>query len=163
MTTAVYAGSFDPPTLGHVDIITRSLDLCDKLIILVAPNSAKRPCFTADERADLVRQCLNPCETLDKVSVRVMPPNKLLVEEAKALGASLLIRGLRAVTDFEYEFQMAQANKRLAPEVETVFMMTSPEHLYVSSSIVKEIARCKGDISGFVSPNIAQSILERVF
>jgi pantetheine-phosphate adenylyltransferase len=155
---AVYPGSFDPVTSGHCDIIARAAGMFETLIVLVAANSSKAPLFTADERADLLRRA---CEGMDNVRVETLPP-ALLVDFAARHGARVIVKGLRAVSDFEYEFQMALLNRRLRPEVETIFLMTAAEHSYLSSSIVKEIARLGGDITGLV-PDAVRTALEQKF
>ena len=143
---AVYPGSFDPVTSGHYDIIQRASGMFETLIVLVAANSTKSPLFTADERADLLREA---CAGLPNVRVELLPP-VLLVNFVVQCGAKVIVKGLRAVSDFEYEFQMALLNRHLQPDVETIFLMTAAEHAYLSSSIVKEIARLGGDITGLV-------------
>ncbi len=143
---AVYPGSFDPVTSGHFDIIRRAAGMYERLVVLVAVNSTKAPLFTALERVEMLREC---CAALPNVAVDALPTG-LLVEHAVALGAKVIVKGLRAVSDFEYEFQMALLNRRLQPQVETVFLMTGAEHSYLSSSIVKEIGRLGGDITGLV-------------
>ncbi len=151
---AVYPGSFDPVTSGHFDIICRAAGMYERLIVLVAVNSTKSPLFTAPERVGMLREC---CAALPNVTVDTLPTG-LLVEHAMALGAKVIVKGLRAVSDFEYEFQMALLNRRLQPQVETVFLMTGAEHSYLSSSIVKEIGRLGGDITGLV-PDAALPLL----
>ncbi len=143
---AVYPGSFDPVTSGHYDVIVRAAGMFERLLVLVAGNSSKSPLFSAEERAELVRQA---CADLNNVSVEILPPS-LLVEYVVKSGAQVIVKGLRAVSDFEYEFQMALLNRHLQPDVETIFLMTAAEHAYLSSSIVKEIARLGGDIRGLV-------------
>ena len=142
---AIYAGSFDPPTNGHLDIIHRAARVFDRLIVAVASNVKKAPLFTQDERIALLREVVadNPRVEVDRI-------DGLLVDYARARGASAVIRGLRAVADFEYEFQMACMNHHLAPGVETVFLMTAQEYFYVSSSLVKEVASFGGDVAPFV-------------
>jgi pantetheine-phosphate adenylyltransferase len=152
---AVYPGSFDPVTSGHYDIIVRAAGMFETLIVLVAANSSKSPLFTADERAALLRES---CANLPNVSVEMLPPT-LLVNFVMEKGAKVIVKGLRAVSDFEYEFQMALLNRRLQPEVETIFLMTAAEYSYLSSSIVKEIARLGGDIAGLV-PEAVRPALE---
>ncbi len=155
---AVYPGSFDPATNGHLDVIGRASGLFDQLIVAVGRNGGKSPLFTPDERVALLREV---CD--DRwPNVRVTLFDGLLVEFAKAEGARALIKGLRAVSDFEYEFQMALANRHLAPDLETLFLMTSAEHLYLSSSIVKEIARLGGDVSALVPNTVARRLLEKL-
>jgi pantetheine-phosphate adenylyltransferase len=153
--TAVYPGSFDPATNGHLDIIERGARTFDTLIVAVGRNSGKNPLFTTEERVALLTECCTPWP-----NVRITSFGGMLVEFARSEGAAVLIKGLRAVSDFEYEFQMALANKQLAPDIETLFMMTSAEHLYLSSSIVKEIARLKGDVSALV-PAVVEKELKK--
>jgi pantetheine-phosphate adenylyltransferase len=142
---AIYPGSFDPITLGHVNIIQRSLRLFERLVVAVAQNETKVPMFTVDERVALITESLGNDPRID-----VLRFEGLLVDYARGLGARTVIRGLRAVSDFEYEFQMAHMNHKLHPELETVFMMTGQEHFYVSSRLVKEVASFGGDVSGLV-------------
>lgn len=157
MTRAIYPGSFDPITNGHMDIIERSSKMVDSLIVGVLINNSKSPLFTIDERTDMIKKIT---EHLGNVSV--MTFDGLLIDFAKKCGASVIIRGLRAVTDFEYELQMAQTNRVLAPDVDTVFLTTNLKYSYLSSSIVKEIAGFGGDISEFVSPYIEKKVKEKV-
>lgn len=156
--TAVYPGSFDPVTSGHYDVIARAAGLFERLTVLVAANSSKAPLFSAEERAELLRQS---CAGLSNVSVEILPPS-LLVDYVAGHGAKVIVKGLRAVSDFEYEFQMALLNRHLEPGVETIFLMTAAEHAYLSSSIVKEIARLGGDIRGLV-PEPVRAALGRKF
>ncbi len=154
---AVYPGSFDPVTSGHFDIIQRAAEMFETLIVLVAANSTKSPLFTAAERAELLRES---CAGLPNVRVEILP-NVLLVDFVIGSGAQVIVKGLRAVSDFEYEFQMALLNRHLQPKVETVFLMTAAEHSYLSSSIVKEIARLGGDISGLVPEAVRPALLQK--
>ena len=147
---AVYPGSFDPVTSGHLDIVERACTLFDRLVVLVAVNSTKAPLFTTDERVVMLQEA---CTDFKNVTVEQLPDG-LLVDFAAEHQATAIVKGLRAVSDFEYEFQMALLNRRLRPEVETVFLMTSAEHSYLSSSIVKEIARLGGNITGLVPPTV---------
>ena len=155
---AVYPGSFDPVTSGHCDVIARAAGMFETLIVLVAANSSKSPLFTAEERAELLRLS---CAHLPNVCVEMLP-STLLVSFVVECGAQVIVKGLRAVSDFEYEFQMALLNRRLEPKVETIFLMTAAEHAYLSSSIVKEIARLGGDITGLV-PAPVQAALAKKF
>ncbi len=150
---AIYAGSFDPITRGHEDLMRRSLQFADRLIVAVAVNSAKQPLFTVEERVTMIREAL-----ADQPAIEVRSFSGLLVDFAREVGASLLIRGLRAVSDFEYEYQMALMNRHLSPDLETVFMVPSVETTYISASLVREIARYHGDISGLVSPAVARAL-----
>ncbi|MDQ2798419.1 MAG: pantetheine-phosphate adenylyltransferase [Armatimonadota bacterium] len=155
---AVYPGSFDPVTSGHYDIIARAAGMFEMLVVLVAVNSGKTPLFTADERAALIREA---CASLPNVQVDTLT-DALLVDYAVGRGAKVIVKGLRAVSDFEVEFQMALLNRHLQPEVETLFLMTSAEHSYLSSSIVKEIGRLGGDITGLV-PEVVVPALRQKF
>jgi len=152
-TIAVYAGSFDPITLGHEDLVRRARLFVDTLIVAVATNSTKQPLFTVEERTELIRKTVG-----DADGVRVQHFNGLLMDFARSVNASLIIRGLRAVSDFEYEFQMAMMNRHLAPNVETVFMVPSVETTFVSSSIVREVARYGGKLDGLVAPVVAEAL-----
>jgi len=149
---AVYAGTFDPITNGHIDIINRALYIFDHLNVAVSSNPEKKVLFSADERVNQVREALGKLKT--RVTVEAF--NGLLVNYVSNLGAKTIIRGLRAVTDYEYEWQMAVMNRQLDEEIETVFLMTSPENSFISSSVVKEIARNKGNVSGLVPTNVCQ-------
>ena len=157
MRTAIYAGSFDPITRGHEDLILRSLEFVDRLIVAVAVNAAKSPIFTVDERVALI------CEALAaEPRVAVKSFSGLLVDFAAHEDARLLIRGLRAVSDFEYEYQMALMNRHLSPRLETVFMVPSLDTTYISASLVREIARYGGDVSGLVHPAVAAALKQRL-
>ncbi|HTH98200.1 MAG TPA: pantetheine-phosphate adenylyltransferase [Stellaceae bacterium] len=156
---AIYPGTFDPITNGHLDVIERAVRLADRLVIGVARNDAKGPLFSTDERVEMVREeikHLSDKQAASRIEVRSF--ETLLVDFAASVGASVIIRGLRAVSDFEYEFQMAAMNARLSPDVETVFLMASDRHQFISSRFVKEIARLRGDVSHFVP----QRILDRL-
>ena len=150
---AIYPGSFDPCTNGHVDIITRASKLFDKLIVSVLINSAKTPTFTVEQRLDFLRRV-----TADIPNVEVDTFSGLVADYAKQKNADVLVRGLRAVSDFEYEFQVALTNKQLNPDAETIFLTTSSGNMYLSSSIVKEIASHGGDLSHMVPPAIKADI-----
>ncbi len=149
---AVYPGSFDPITKGHEDLIHRSLQFVDQLIVAVAVNVAKQPLFSLDERVALIKQAV-PDNRLEVQSFE-----GLLAEFAKKVGASVIIRGLRAVSDFEYEFQMALMNRNLAPKIETVFLVPAFDLTFVSSSLVREVARFGGDVSPLVDPTVQQAL-----
>jgi pantetheine-phosphate adenylyltransferase len=157
MRTAIYPGSFDPLTNGHVDVVERAARLFDSVVVAVARNSAKTPLFSVDERVEQLTAALAHCE-----NVRVTAFEGLLVAFAERTGATALIRGLRAVSDFEYEFQMALMNRRLAPDIETVFLMTDADKSFVSSSMVKEVARLGGDIRGLVPDVVGNALVARV-
>ncbi len=152
-TVAVYAGSFDPITRGHEDLIRRSCEFVDKVVVAVANNSSKKPLFTPDERVALIKQAAGetPC-------VEVRQFQGLLVDFAREVGATLIIRGLRAVSDFEYEFQMALMNRNLSPGLETVFMVPSVETTYISSSIIREVAQYGGNLDNLVHPAVAEAL-----
>jgi pantetheine-phosphate adenylyltransferase len=158
----VYPGTFDPITNGHTDIIRRAAKIVDRLIIGVARNDGKGPLFSTDERVLIVRDdiahSLDP-ETVQRIEVR--PFETLLMSFAESVGASVIIRGLRAVSDFEYEFQMAGMNARLNDRIETVFLMSSDRYQFISSRFVKEIGALGGDISHFVSKRVAKRLTER--
>jgi len=148
---AVYPGSFDPITKGHEDLIHRSLEFVDTLIVAVAVNVAKQPLFSLEERVALIKQTVS-----DKVQVQSF--DGLLADFAKKVGASVIVRGLRAVSDFEYEFQMALMNRNLAPGIETVFLVPAFDLTYLSSSLVREVARFGGDVSQLVHPKVQQAL-----
>ena len=150
---AIYAGSFDPITHGHEDIMVRSLEFVDRLVVAVATNVAKQPLFSVQERVDLVRAAM-----ADELRIDVRPFAGLLVDFARATGASLFIRGLRAVSDFEYEYQMALMNRHLSSRFETVFMIPSLETTYISASLVREVARFGGDVSSLVHPEVERAL-----
>lgn len=158
-STALYPGTFDPITLGHMDIIRRAVSLTDKLIIAVAKDSSKTPFFSLDERVALVRE--EVASLPDANRIEVIGFEGLLVEFAKKQGASILVRGLRAASDFEYEFQMAAMNTKLSPEIQTVFLPAAEATHYIASRLVKEVVRLGGDVSGMVSPHIANTLKSR--
>ncbi len=150
---AVYPGSFDPITRGHEDLIHRGLEIADKVVVAVATQHAKQPLFTIEERIRLVRQVLGRSRRLD-----VQTFDGLLVHFARRIGAQLIVRGLRYVSDFEYEYQMALMNRKLAPEIETLFLVPAFDFTYLSSSLVREVARFGGDVSGLVQPAVARAL-----
>ncbi len=150
---AIYAGSFDPVTNGHLDVLSRAAAVFDEVIVAIAHNSEKRGLFTPEERVVMIAEA-----TRDLTNVRVTHFNGLLVEFAKAQNACAIIRGLRAVSDFELEFQMALMNRRLEPGLETFFLMPKEEYSYVSSRLVKEVASLGGDITAFVPEGVARAL-----
>ena len=158
----LYPGTFDPLTLGHVDIVERAVKLVDELVIGVAINRDKGPLFTLDERTKMVADEMNKIEKKSGVAIRVVPFESLLIHFAQEVKAEIIVRGLRAVSDFEYEFQMVGMNARLNSEIETVFLMASDNHQFIASRLVKEIAMLGGDIRSFVSPRVAQQLIARV-
>jgi pantetheine-phosphate adenylyltransferase len=155
-TVALYAGSFDPITNGHADLIRRSLGFVDRLVVAVAQNASKQPLFTAAERVDLIKATM-----ADEPRVEVRQFEGLLVEFARTEGIRMIIRGLRAVSDFEYEYQMALMNRHLGAEIETVFMIPSLDTTHVSSSLVREIARYGGDVSTLVHPAVVRALRDK--
>lgn len=156
-TIAVYPGSFDPVTNGHIDILERSLVLFDRVIVALATNPRKQPLFSAEERVAFIRSAVGDHD--HKLSFDSF--DGLLVEYCKRQGARFIVRGLRALADFEYEFQFAHMNRRLAPGLDTVFFMTDERNHYVSSSLVKEVASFGGDITGLVPPTVAEALAAR--
>jgi pantetheine-phosphate adenylyltransferase len=153
---AIYPGTFDPITNGHIDIISRAAKLYYRVLVAVAVNSNKMPLFSLDERVALVQAV-----TGEFANVSVMGFNTLLVEFAKQQGANVILRGLRAVSDFEYEFQLAGMNRRLSPDLETMFLTPAEQYEFISSTMIREIARLKGDISSFVPPIVEQFLTEK--
>lgn len=158
----IYPGTFDPITKGHADIIGRAARLLDKLVVGVAINPGKGPIFTIDERVEQVRDEISHLENGLGSKIDVMPFHGLLIDFAHQVDASVIIRGLRAVSDFDYEFQMASMNAKMAPDVETVCLMASDKYHFIASSLVKEIAKLDGDVSQFVSPRILERLNERL-
>jgi pantetheine-phosphate adenylyltransferase len=156
ITRAIYPGSFDPLTLGHIDIIHRARQLFDSLIVAVAQNEAKRPLFSADERISMIKESLR-----DPTNITVKKLDGLLVDFARAEDAFVVIRGLRAVSDFEFEFQMALMNRSLQPRLETIFLTPKEEYTFLSSRIVKEVGRLGGDVSPFVPASVALRLREK--
>ena len=159
--TGIYPGTFDPITLGHLDIIQRATRILDRLIIAVATNSEKNPLFSIEERIALIKHEISAFCLFKKIEIEVKPFDTLLVNFAQKEGAQILIRGLRPVSDFEYEFQMAGTNRTLCPEIETVFLVASEKCQLIASHLVKEVARLKGDITPFVSKHVAEKLKER--
>ena len=156
MVRAVYPGTFDPVTNGHLDVVERSARIFDELIVAVTTNPAKTPWFSVEERVEMLRLC---CRHLSNVRVEAF--DGLLVRFVRAQGAQVIVKGLRAVSDFDYEFQMAAMNHHLAPDIETLFLMTSLPFAYLSSSIVKEIALLGGDLKGLVPDFVAERLLHK--
>ncbi len=154
---AVYPGSFDPITNGHLDLIERGARLCDRLIVAVLGNEHKQPMFTVAERVEMAREVLR-----DYPNVEVDSFDGLLVDYAQRVGATLIVRGIRAISDYEYELQMALMNRRLRPEVETVFLMAGEMYSFVSSRVVKEVIRLGGNVSGLVPPPVEVRLKDRV-
>jgi len=157
MKRAIYPGSFDPVTNGHLDVVERARKLFDEVIVAVAHNDEKQPLFSLDERLDFLKQTLGKLD-----NVRIAHFNGLLVDFARAQQASAVIRGLRAISDFEFEFQMALMNRKLEAAVETIFLMPKEEYTYLSSRIVKEIARLGGDVSKFVAAPVATALAAKL-
>ena len=156
MRIAIYPGSFDPVTLGHLDIIRRASGLFDRLIVAVMHNQNKKPMFSVEERMEMLRRT-----TAGLPNVEIESFGGLLADYARSKNACVLVKGLRAVSDFEYEFQMALANRKLNADLDTVFLMTSSEYMYLSSSVVKDIAVHGGSVAGFVPDEIVQDIVRR--
>ncbi|MFN8177248.1 MAG: pantetheine-phosphate adenylyltransferase [bacterium] len=156
MRTALYPGTFDPPTLGHVDLLQRGLHLFDRIVVGVAESRAKQPLFTVAERVELFREAVRGVD-----SVTIVPFDSLTVTFAREHGACAILRGLRAVSDFDYEFQLAWMNRKLDASVETVFLCPNELYSFVNSSLVKEISRLGGDVSEFVPPVVAKALRER--
>jgi pantetheine-phosphate adenylyltransferase len=161
MRIGLYPGTFDPLTLGHRDIITRAAQLVDRLVIGVAINRDKGPMFTLEERVAMIEAEVQDLSARTGVEIVAHPFENLLIDCARDVGASIIIRGLRAVTDFEYEFQMVGMNRAMDDSIETVFLMAEARHQAIASKLVKEIARLGGDVSKFVSPAIEAALLER--
>lgn len=165
LRTALYPGTFDPMTLGHLDIIRRATKLCDRLVIAVAINRAKNPLFPLDERVEMVEMALKTLrqsgDIEEHIEIEVKPFEGLLIHFVEQCGASMIVRGLRAVSDFEYEFQMAGMNDRLNPDIETVFLMADPRFQTIASRLVKEICRLGGDVSQFVTPAVEERLKDK--
>jgi pantetheine-phosphate adenylyltransferase len=157
----LYPGTFDPPTNGHIDIFGRAMKLVDELIIGVAVNESKKPLFTLEERVAMVRAECARLNGPGLAEIRVLPMHGLLMKFAEACGAQIIVRGLRAVQDFEYEFQMTAMNEQLNPDIETVFLMADVRHQAVASRLVKEIASLGGNITPFVTPDVKAALLEK--
>jgi pantetheine-phosphate adenylyltransferase len=157
----LYPGTFDPLTLGHIDIIGRAVKLVDHLVIGVATNPSKSPLFSLEERQEIIRHETAPLAGGGRATIAVEKFETLLIKFAEQVGASVIVRGLRAVSDFEYEFQMVGMNQRLNPDIETVFLMADPRHQAIASRLVKEIAMLGGDISKFTTPYVAKLLVKR--
>ena len=155
--TVIYPGTFDPITNGHTDIVLRAARLFDRVIVAVAGSTSKKTAFTLEERLALVGTVLESIS-----NVEIYPFDSLLVDAARKRGAVIILRGLRAVSDFEYEFQMANMNRRLAPELDTLFLTPAEHYSYISSSLVREIAALGGDVSAFVHPSVVEALKGRL-
>ena len=162
MRTALYPGTFDPVTLGHLDIIRRGARLVDRLVIGVAINRDKGPLFSLDERVAMIEAECATVARETETEILVHPFDNLLIDCARDVGAGIIVRGLRAVADFEYEYQMVGMNRALDDTVETVFLMAEAEHQAIASKLVKEIARLGGDVSKFVTPSVVQALKDRL-
>jgi len=160
MKIGIYPGTFDPITHGHTDIITRSLHVFDKVRVAVAPNPTKHPLFNLAERLDMVKLVMKELEQAGQIEVVTF--EGLLVDYVQRSGSHTIIRGLRAISDFEHEFQMALINRKLAKQVETLFLMSSEEYSYLSSTIIKDIATHQGSLTDFLHPEVAQRLQERI-
>jgi pantetheine-phosphate adenylyltransferase len=156
MRSVVYPGTFDPVTNGHTDLIARAAQLCDRVVVAVAQDAGKSTTFGVDERVAMAREVCAALENVEVVSF-----SGLLVEFARSLKVHVIMRGLRAVSDFEYEFQLAGMNRRMAPDIETLFLTPAEQYAYISSSLVKQIARLGGDVSPFVSPSVHAALRNR--
>lgn len=154
--SAIYPGTFDPITSGHVDLVTRAARIFDRVFVAVAENKAKSPLFTLDERVELAQRSLAGLENIE-----ILGFNTLLVECARTCGASVILRGLRAVSDFEFEFQLAGMNRQLGPELETMFLTPGDKYTYTSSSIIREIAKLGGEVSGLVPDLVRDALLAK--
>jgi pantetheine-phosphate adenylyltransferase len=157
----LYPGTFDPPTLGHLDIVKRALKLVDRLVIGVGTGTGKNPLFSFEERIEMWRhEAADLAKDGGMIDVKPFG-NMLQVDFARTVGASIVVRGLRAMSDFEYEFQIVGMNQKLAPDIETVFLMADPRYLSIASKLVKEVAMLGGDIRPFTTPNVAEALLKR--
>jgi len=162
MKTAIYPGTFDPITLGHADVIQKSLKICDRLVVASTNTKNKKYFFPIDRRIEIIRKSLFSDLRLNKKKIIVIPFDTLTINLCKKYNASIIIRGLRAVSDFEYEFQLAGMNKKLNKNIETIFLMSDVENQIISSKFVKEIAKLKGNISQFVTKSVIKSIKEKI-
>ena len=162
MRVGLYPGTFDPVTLGHIDIIRRACALVDKLVIGVAINRDKGPLFSLEERVAMIEQTCSELSAQTGVEIVAHPFENLLIDCARDVGAQIIVRGLRAVADFEYEYQMVGMNRVLDDSIETVFLMAEAQHQAIASKLVKEIARLGGDVSSFVTPDVKAALKERL-
>ena len=160
--TAIYPGTFDPITYGHIDVIKKSLKIVDKLIVATTDTSEKEYLFSANERIDILKKSLFNDLKMDKKRIKIISFDDLTVKICKKFKASIIIRGLRAVSDFEYEFQLAGMNKKLDKQIETVFLMSDIENEIISSKFIKEIAKLKGDLKKFVSKSVIKEIQQKL-
>lgn len=158
----LYPGTFDPVTNGHLDVIARAARLLDRLVVGVAINTGKGPLFSLEERVELVTAEIDVIAKRNGTVIEVRPFDSLLIDFAREVGASMIMRGLRAVSDFDYEFQMAGMNYRMAPDIETVFLMASERHQFIASRLVKEVAILGGDITSFVPPLTYERVMQRI-
>ena len=156
--TALYTGSFDPPTLGHVDVVRRACRLADRLVIAIGVHPGKAPMFSAEERADMLREACAPVAAGEEASVEVTTFDGLAIEAARRAGATLIVRGIRDGTDLDYEMQMAAMNETMAPEVQTIFLPASPAVRPITATLVRQIASMGGDVSAFVPPAVADRL-----
>ena len=162
MRTAIYPGTFDPITLGHADVIQKSLKLCDRLIVATTDTKSKDYFFPIDKRIEIIKKSLFNDLKMNKKKIIITSFNTLTINLCKKYNASIIIRGLRAVSDFEYEFQLAGMNKKLNNNIETIFLMSDVENQIISSKFVKEIAKLKGNISQFVTKSVIKSVKEKI-
>ena len=162
MRTAIYPGTFDPITLGHADVIQKSLKICDRLIVATTNTKNKNYFFSIDKRIEIIKRSLFSDLKLNKKKIIVIPFNTLTINICKKYNASIIVRGLRAVSDFEYEFQLAGMNKKLNNKIETIFLMSDVENQIISSKFVKEIAKLKGNISQFLTKSVIKSLKEKI-
>jgi pantetheine-phosphate adenylyltransferase len=162
LRVGLYPGTFDPVTNGHLDVIARAARLLDKLVVGVAINTGKGPLFSLEERVEMVEAEIAHIATENGMVIEVLPFDTLLIDFARKTGASMIVRGLRAVSDYDYEIQMAGMNYRMAPDIETVFLMASERHQFIASRLVKEVAMLGGDVSSFVPPLTLERMLQRI-
>ena len=162
MKTAIYPGTFDPITLGHADVIQKSLKICDRLVVATTNTKNKNYFFPIDKRIEIIKKSLFSDLKLNKKKIVIIPFNTLTINLCKKYKASIIVRGLRAVSDFEYEFQLAGMNKKLNKNIETIFLMSDVENQIISSNFVKEIAKLNGNINQFVTKSVIQSVKEKI-